>query len=143
MSYAPYNGNSNVRKNVSFTDPLTGQELTFKYAYFGLFLNARAIRMMNITALNVTMFDITYINCPAVVHGLAFYNNTPAARTVLDYFITKGSCLSNSEPSLVNKTLQRYCDVYGESRFDGECWCSAGYEMKNGTCMGMCLFTQF
>ncbi|XP_065665002.1 fibroblast growth factor receptor homolog 1 isoform X5 [Hydra vulgaris] len=134
MSYTIYNSSSKVIDNLIYTKSFNEQKLP--YAYFGLLLNTSAILNMNLTTLNVTLFNISYIYCSATVYGLAYYDISQATNSNLDYFITNGSCLSNSEPSPTNSTLQRYCDLGGKSIFFGECFCSAGYQLKNGNCMG-------
>ena len=103
-------------------------------------LSAPEARASNISFVNISSFEVTYINCPATVNSLSRFASSPASR---DEFVREeitGTCVENAEPAPPYRDLLRYCDHKGESTYQGACWCKKGYESKNTLCSGMTMF---
>ena len=106
-------------------------------------LNLKEARNAKFNSVNITSFEVTYINCPATVYNLARYVNSPGSRDQHQAVRLKGTCVKNAEPAPPYHDLFRLCDFNGESTYQGSCWCKAAYESKNTSCSGITKFGNF
>ena len=103
-------------------------------------LRAPEARASNISFVNISSFEVTYINCPATVNNLSRFASSPASRDAFIKVEIRGTCVENAEPAPPYRDLVRLCDHKGESTYQGECWCKKGYESKNTLCSGKTMF---
>ena len=103
-------------------------------------MKLKEAREAKISSVNISSFEIAYINCPATVYNLARYVNSPGSRDEKDEVKIKGTCIENAEPAPPYHDLFRLCHFNGESTYQGSCWCKAAYESKNTSCSGTTKF---
>ena len=103
-------------------------------------LRVLAAKASNINFVNISSFEVTYINCNATVNNLSRFDSSPASRDALSKEETTGTCVENAEPAPPYGDLVRFCDHKGESTYQGECWCKKGYESKQTLCSGITKF---
>ena len=122
-----------------FLKILDNKEKTFWSSFR---LRTPAARASNINFVNISSFEVTYINCPETVNKLSRFDTLPASHDTLIKVEIKGTCVENAEPAPPYYDILRFCDHKGESTYQGECWCKKGYESKNTFCSGTTTFVK-
>lgn len=126
--------------------PISGKAVTksvenshgFKYTFFRVefriyWSDSKTVGIETIKTLNITDFEVTYENCPALIRNLVRYNNSVAARQLYVPIRSTGVCVTNAEKveNRKDRDLQRYCDHKANAQFVEECLCKAGFEPIN------------